>query len=300
MSIRAVRVDRPGGPEVLAIREVAAPTPNADDVLVRTIATSLNPVDISMRTNGRLPFPFTPGWDLAGVVVAGNGSGFDVGDRVIALADPYTTGVGAWSDLLAVRAQALAPAPATAALTEVATLPLAGLTAWQCWTRPPLPETPRVLVIGAAGAVGGYLVQIAVASPRHPATVDGLVSRPAHIRVARNLGAATVTSDPRALPEYAYDVVFDIVGVAASGLDVRRLLRSDGHYVAPNSNLPDVPNRHSVMVQPDARNLRELARLVDAGTLRPRVAGHFPIGEIQAAHRFFEAGGLTGKVVVVF
>jgi NADPH:quinone reductase-like Zn-dependent oxidoreductase len=298
--VRAVQVDRPGGPDVLQVREVAAPVLGAGEVLVRAVATSLNPVDAAMRANGRLAFPLTLGWDLAGVVVESGVADFDPGDRVMALVDPYRTGRSAWADLVAVMPDALAAAPATAAFTEAATLPLAGLTALQCWTRPPLPATPRVLVIGAAGAVGGYLVQLAVGSARHPAVVDGLVSRPAHVSATKDLGADLVTTDPAALPDHAYDVVFDTARQATSGLDVGRLLRPDGQYVAPSKNLPDVANAHSVMVSPDARRLGDLARLVDSGKLQVRVSAHYPLRAIREAHRHFEAGGLTGKVVLVF
>jgi NADPH:quinone reductase-like Zn-dependent oxidoreductase len=297
--MRAVQVDHPGGPEVLQVRGVPAPAARAGEVLVRTTATSLNPVDVAMRANPRLRFPLTLGWDLAGIVIESDAPDFKPGDRVMALVDPRTTGVGAWSDLVAVGGHTLAPAPASAAITEAATLPLAGLTAWQCWTRPPLPAAPRVLVIGAAGAIGGYLVQLAAGSRRHPSVVDGLVSRTAHVPVARRLGADLVTTDRAALPDHAYDVVFDTARLATSGLDVGRLLRPDGHYVAPSGQLPEVPNAHSVMVSPDAKSLTALAQLVDDGRLRPRVSAHYPLHEVRKAHRRFEAGGLTGKVVLV-
>lgn len=300
MSVRAVRADRPGGPEVLEVREVPAPAATDGEVLVRTVASSLNPVDAKTRANPQLTFPRTLGHDVAGVVVTSGVPEFKPGDRVIGVAQPRATGAGAWSELVALNADALALAPATVALTEAATLPLAGLTAAQCWRRPPLPATARVLVIGAAGAIGGFIVQIATASRRHQTVADGLVSRPDHVPAAKGVGADLVTIDPAALPEHAYDVVFDTARLANSGLDVRRLLRPDGHYIAPSNDLPGIPNAHSVMVSPDTRALHSLAQMVDNGTLRPRVAAHYPLRQVQDAHRHFEAGGLTGKVVLVF
>lgn len=300
MTVRAVQADRPGGPEVLEVRDVPPPSVAAGKVLVCTVASSLNPVDAKMRANGQLSFPRTLGCDVAGVVVESTVVEFKAGDRVIAVTDPRTTGVGAWADLVALDARTVALAPSSAALIEAATLPLAGLTALQCWRRPPLPATPRVLVTGAAGAIGGYLVQFATGSQRHPAVVDGVVSRTEQAPAVKSIGADLVTTDPAALPDHAYDVVFDTARLATAGLDVQRLLRPDGQYVAPSNYLPAVPNAHSVMVSPNAKDLGALAHAVDDGRLRLRVAAYYPLREVRDAHRRFEAGGLTGKAVLVF
>ena len=294
MSVRAVQADRPGGPEVLEVREVPAPETGPSQILVRTVASSLNPIDRKMRGRETLTFPLTLGWDLAGMVVDSDVSRFKPGDRVIAMIDPLLTGIGAWSDLVALDADVVAFAPDRAALTEAATLPLAGLTALQAWNKLSLHASSRVLVAGAAGAIGGFLVQLAV---RDGHAVDGLVSRPSHLATVKSLGAELVTDDLEALPEQGYDAIVDTVGLTAV---LGRFVTADGHYVVTSKEQPDLPRSHPVRVAADAGQLGQLARMVDAGELRLRVSAHYGLYDVHDAHWHFEAGGLLGKVVLVF
>jgi NADPH:quinone reductase-like Zn-dependent oxidoreductase len=298
--MRAVQIDRYGGPEVLEIREVAPPPMRDGEVLVRSIATSINPIDRKLRTTDRnLGLPLTLGWDLAGIVVDSAVSEFHTGDRVIATSNVVSTGNGTWADLVALPAADLAMAPSNATLVEAATLPLAGLTALQAWRKvAPVPGA-RVLVIGAAGSIGAHLVQYGVDSD---VVVDGVVSRSDHLDEAEEFGATIATTDHGQLPDGTYDVLFDTVGLPQSGVDARRLLKPSGQYVAlPSAGaLPDNLDTRRVLVERDPEGLRELVRLVESGTLRLRVAASYPLREIRAAHTHFEAGGLLGKVVVIF
>jgi NADPH:quinone reductase-like Zn-dependent oxidoreductase len=133
--MRAIQIDRFGGPEVLEVREVADPAPAAGELLVRTIASSINPVDVKTRGHvydtGMPPLPMTLGWDLAGVVADPGPSALRPGQRVIAMSPQLAAGVGTWADLVVLPAGVVASAPARVSLAEAATVPLAGLTAWQ-------------------------------------------------------------------------------------------------------------------------------------------------------------------------
>ena len=154
--MRAIQIDRFGGPTVLEVREVPNPVPAAGELLVRTTASSINPVDVKTRSRvyetGIPPLPMMLGWDLAGMVADRGTTVLRPGQRVIAMSPQLAAGAGTWADLVALPAGLVAPAPATVSLGEAATLPLAGLTAWQAldWLR--LGVGDRLLVTGGAGA----------------------------------------------------------------------------------------------------------------------------------------------------
>ncbi|WP_416237991.1 alcohol dehydrogenase catalytic domain-containing protein [Streptomyces sp. FT1] len=126
-------MDVHGGPEVLTVREVPEPVCGPGEVLVRTVASSLNPVDWKTRAWEETgpALPATLGWDLAGIVVASRAPGFAPGDRILAMSAQIATGLGTWAELVALPQRLLTPAPATLSLVEAAALPLAGTAAVQ-------------------------------------------------------------------------------------------------------------------------------------------------------------------------
>jgi NADPH:quinone reductase-like Zn-dependent oxidoreductase len=297
MNPRAVQADRTGGIDVLTLRLVPPPTAGAGQVLIRTVASTINPVDRKMRANESLKFPLTLGWDISGVVIESNVPDYKPGERVIAMTNPMATGVGAWTDLVALDAGQVTHAPVGVSLGEAATIPLAGLTGLQAWNTLVLSPGKRVLVTGAAGAIGGFVVQLAVSAGVH---VDGLVSRPGHVSPVRNLGARFVTEDPAGLPPRSYDAVIDTIALSSRGVDVRQLVSRNGQYVTTGQDESKLPGGHSIRVRHDPEGLGHLVKLVDDGTLRLRVAAHHRLHKIHDAHKQVEAGGLLGKVVVDF
>src|SRR3954454_6509295 len=161
-----------------------------------------------------------------------------------------------------------------------------------------LPSGAKVLVVGAVGAVGSLFRQLAVRAGFH---VDGLVSRPSQLVWAEEVGDGWVTDAPARLPRHAYDAIFDTAGLQQAGIEPRELLNETGRYMSiVDDPLPEIPMATKIQVREDGAGLAQLVRLVDAGELRLRVAEHYPIHAIRAAHQRFEAGGLPGKVVVVF
>lgn len=294
LTMRAVQIDRHGGPDVLTLREVAAPEPAAGEVLVRTEASSLNPVDWKTRAwQVGPPLPATLGWDLSGRVVESDDSAHEVGARVIAMSAQIATGRGTWAELVALPGRLLAPAPATVPLADAAALPLAGTTALQALRATGLSSGERILVVGAVGAVGGLVVQLARLTGAH---VDALVSRPGHEPAAVELGAERVWHRPQDLPRGRYAAVLD-----TAGADVASALAPGGRFVSiADRPLPDVPGARKSYVQENATDLAHLAQLVDTGELRVRIADRFSLDDIRTAHERFEAGGLLGKVLVTF
>ncbi|WP_171162943.1 NADP-dependent oxidoreductase [Streptomyces sp. I05A-00742] len=290
----AIRIARHGGPEALSVQEVPPPVPGADEVLIRTVASSLNPVDWKTRAWEVGPeLPATLGWDLAGVVTASHHPGYRPGDRVIAMSAQIATGLGTWAEQVALPARLLATAPTTVPLADAAALPLAGVTALQALNRAAVTSGDHVLITGAAGAVGGIAVQLA----RHAgATVDALVSRPGHLQAARDLGADRAWHRTADLPRHTYTAVLDTAGTAAGPA-----LAPGGRYVSiADHPLPDIPGAAMSYVQENRDHLAHLAALVDEGALRLRIAHRYPFHEVRGAHERFEAGGVLGKILLTF
>ncbi|MGG2464090.1 NADP-dependent oxidoreductase [Streptomyces sp. RGM 3693] len=301
--MRAIQFDRFGTPDVLNVVDTPEPAPGTGDVLVRAVATSINPVDDKTREGaigeGTPPLPMTLGWDLAGIVVDGGSSGLRVGERVIAMSHQLSSGRGTWADLVALPAQAVAAAPQTVSLAEAATLPLPGLTAWQTLDWLAVNAGERLLIAGAAGAVGGLALQIARA---RGVKVDALVSRDAQVAFARERGADLVTTDRRALQNRTYDAVFDTFGAF-----VTEAVADGGRYASIATQAGPVPDLSSRgvrttvnQVREDGAGLNELSKLVDRGSLQLRVHSTYGLHEIQAAHARFLQGGLAGKITVLF
>ncbi|MFE6779275.1 NADP-dependent oxidoreductase [Streptomyces sp. NPDC057702] len=301
--MRALRIDRFGTPDVLDLVEVPEPAPAAGEVVIRAVATSLNPVDDKTREGaigaGAPSPPMTLGWDLAGVVVDGGASELRAGDRVIAMSHQLSTGRGTWAELVALPARAVARAPREASLIEAGTLPLPGLTAWQTLEWLDVRAGQRLLVAGGAGAVGGLALQIARA---RGARVDVLVSRDAQVAFAREHGADLATTDRAELRAGRYDAVFDTFGAF-----VTDAVADGGRYASIATQAGPVPDLASRGVRTTVHQVREdgagldaVAALVDQGALRLRVHATYAFHEIRAAHARFHRGGLTGKIAVAF
>ena len=190
--MRAVTFSRFGGPEVLEVGELPEPQPGPGEVRIRVAAATVNPTDISFRSgrqttvqlheSGARP-PYIPGMELAGVVDAvGEGTDWHTGDRVMAIVNPRRPGGGAQAELVVVPAASVARVPEGISLEAAATLPMNGLTVRLALDRLALHPGQTLGVTGAAGAVGGYAVElgvsdglrvIAVAGPRDESLVRG-------------------------------------------------------------------------------------------------------------------------------
>ena len=309
--MKAVVIHRFGGPEVLELAELDDPEPGPGQVRIRVQAAAVNPVDVAtragwladhglMRTNGQIGI----GWDLAGTIDAlGPGADrFQVGDEVIGMRDLLTTPIGAQADYVALDVDAIAPAPRSVPPAEAATIPLNGLTAAQALDLLGLRDGQSLLVTGAAGALGGFAVQlaalrglrtIAVASPGDAALVHELG---AHEFLARpdNIAAAV-----RGVVPGGVHGALDAAVVGVSALDA---VRDGGSFVAVAAGAAPLPLRgtrvHNVWIRSDRARLGELAALVDAGRLTPRVAATHPLDTVATAHERLSAGGLRGRIVL--
>ena len=297
--MRVVEVTAFGGPDVLRPAERPDPEPGRGEVLVQIHATTVNPTDLATREGAgrrRMPQlepPFVPGWDLAGEVPAS-------GERVVGMIPFARIGgrVGSYAEWAAVDPAWLAPLPEGVAFEEAATLPLNALTARQSLDLLGLAAGETLLVTGASGGVGGFAVQLAVADGLRVIAVAGRD----HEDWVASLGAAAVLPRDADLGEIdPVDGVLDAVPVGPRASTAA--LRDGGTAVFTRPPDPPEPDRElrfeTVLVQPDAAQLAELAGQLAVGALRTRVAEVLPLEEAARGHELAEAGGLRGKVVLV-
>jgi NADPH2:quinone reductase len=310
--MRAIVVRAFGGPEVLVIEDVEDPLPGVDDLLVEVVAVGVNPVDVSNHEDGQwagISLPYTPGSDVSGVVraVGANVTAFAVGDGVFALTDFLGTRSGSYAELQVVPAALASPKPLPLSHAEAASIPLAGGTAYEIVVRR-LDVQPgeRVVIYGAAGGVGGFATQLAVA---RGAQVVAVTSAASHDHV-RELGAAVVIDRAADVVERIasqvgeVDAVVDLVGGRTIEQSIP-LLRMGGRAATIASFEGDLDlaidrnlTLHGVLLRPDGPRLAALAELATRGELRTTIRGEHPLAEAAAAHRAVLRGGAPGKTVL--
>ena len=307
-TMRAIRQEVLGGPEVLHEVEVAKPEPSFCQVLIKVHAAGLNPTDWGHRAYGVFlgPPPFTLGWDVSGTVET---TGFGVtlfkpGDEVFGML-PYPFGVGSHAEYVAGPARAFVNKPANLDHVQAGALPLAALTAWQALNDTAhLVAGQKVLIHAAAGGVGHLAVQIARAKGAY---VIGTASARNHAML-RDLGAdelidyhttdfADVVSD--------VDVVLDPITGDYSARSLRTL-KPGGMLVSLLPFAPDIPAEAAslgvrtelMLVEYDHQGMTEIAALVTAGKLRPVIAATFPLADAARAHELGETRHVAGKLVL--
>jgi NADPH:quinone reductase len=310
--MRAVGITEFGGPEVLRIVERPVPEPGPGEVRIRVAAATVNPTDTVLRSGRHGPPdglepPYVPGMELAGTIdAAPAGSGFRPGDRVMAIVSPRTARGGAQAELVVVPADSVVPVPDEISLIEAATLPMNGLTARLALDLLGLGPGETLAVTGAAGAVGGYTIQLAkVAGLRVIAD-----AWPKDSELVRGLGADVVV--PRgdeaasAIRLATGDGADALVDAAVMGPRVLPAVRDGGQLAAVRPFRGET--ERSVEIIPvwvgdylhERDKLADLGRLAAQGRITPRVARTLPAELAADAHRRLEAGGVRGRLVLTF
>ena len=295
--MRAARLHPPGGIDALSVDDVDVPRPGPGEALVRVHAAAITRDELDWPTD-RLPAIVS--YELSGVVeeITSDLGDLRVGDEVFALTGFDRDGVAA--EQAVVPAAFLAPKPLVLSHVESAALPLAGLTAWQgLFVHGELQEGDRVLILGAGGGVGHLATQLARWRGAH---VIGTASA-GTAELARGFGAHQILDPAMPFDESVerVDLVFDTVGgeALARSADV---LRDGGRLVAVAEEPPPEHTQpvHATyfVVEPDRRQLVELAKLATDGTVRPAIDSVFPLGDAQAAFERVMASGKRGKVVI--
>ena len=305
--MRAIAYSRYGHSDVLEFVDLPVPKVGPDSVLVAVRAASVNPVDWKVREghlDGLLDatFPVVPGWDVAGVVerVGLDTPELQVGDEVYGYVRKDWLHGGTFAQYVAAPVRTLARKPASATFEEAAAVPLAGLTAFQTIGRAGVTAGQTVLVHAAAGGVGQFAVQIAVA---RGARVIGTASPRNHEHL-RALGAQPVAYGDglvAAVRELAPDGVDVVLDYGSDDLvtTTRALLRPGGTVASiVDAAARDELGGHYVWVRPSSEDLTALAELIDAGRVRVDVAEVFDLADAAAAHEASQSQHVRGKVVV--
>ncbi len=303
-----------GSPDVLRVMERPDPVAGAGELVVAVRAAPVNTTDTLMRAGlqiaamTHLSPPYVAGMEFAGHVhTVGDGvSGFRSGQAVMGLVNPRRPEGGADAQYVVVPAASLVAVSQDADLTRAAAVPMNGLTAIMILKQLNLPAGALVLVTGGAGALGGYVIQLARQAGLR-VVADG---READMALLRQLGADHVV--PRgdgmagAVRELAPDGVEGLVDCAMLRDAASVLVRDGGVAVSPRRNQKVTDPRlvvRNVAVTEGMSDTAALARLEDLrhqGVLTPRVALTLPMAEAARAHRMVEAGGLRGRVVLSF
>jgi len=306
--MKAIRIHEYGKETVLHYEDAPLPETGDDDVLIKVHAAGVNPVDWKIR-EGYLKelipyeFPLTLGWDVSGVIeeVGSKVTNFQRGDAVYSRPDIARN--GAYAEYVAVNSNEIALKPKSIDHTHAASIPLAGLTAWQALFQiAHLAEGQRVLIHAAAGGVGSFAVQLAKTGGAY---VIGTASAGKHDYL-RELGAdeaVDYASVPFEDQVTDCDVVFDTIG----GDTLKRswkVLKPGGHLVSiteiPSEETAQAHNVKSdfLFVQPNAEQLGKIADLVDQGKIQTHLEQVFSLQKAQDAHLLSQTGRVQGKIVL--
>ena len=302
--MRAIQLHQVSGSEALRYEDAPKPSPKDNEVLVRVHATAITPTEFAWYPTfhspegGTRPFPIILGHEFSGVVDAIGPAcmGVQVGDPVYGLSDWFID--GAQADYCLTVLANIAPKPASLDHTQAAAVPISALTAWQALIdRAQLSQGQRVLVHGAAGGVGSFAVQLAHHKRAHVIATASA----ANADFVAALGADEVIdyqSTPFETVVRDVDVVLDTVGG-----DTRNrswgILSKSGRLVtiaadAERLTQPRVRDAFFI-VEPNRVQLIEIARLIDAGVIRPIVGAVFSMENFRQA---YEQKPMRGKHVL--
>lgn len=322
--MKAIVQDRYGSADVLELREIEKPAVGEDELLVRVYAAGLDPgvwhlmtgLPYLVRVMGfglRKPKVRVRGRDVAGRVegVGKQVTGFQPGDEVFGTCD------GSFAEYVGARAERLAPKPANLTFEQAAAVPISGVTALQSLRdRGKVEPGQKVLIIGAAGGVGSFAVQLAKA---FGAEVTGVCST-TKADLVRSLGADQVidyTREDFADGRTRYDVILDTAG-NRSLLHLRRALARRGTLVivggegggrwlggfdrqilrAPLLSMFVGQRLRPLVSKERSEELVVLKELIEAGKVAPIVDRTYPLSEAPAAIRYLAEGHARGKVII--
>jgi NADPH:quinone reductase-like Zn-dependent oxidoreductase len=322
--VRAVVVDGFGEESVARLDEVPQPRPGADQVRVRVAYASVNPADRKCQLGWMLPYPqfrpqlpFVLGFDGAGVVdaIGADVASVRVGDRVVMRVNQMAGMHGTFADQVCVTASDTAPMPDGLDFLTAATVPVAGVTAWQLVTRyGRVASGQHVLVNGGAGGVGSYAIQFArnagahVAATCGPANLDYLTSLGCELAIDyRNsdVGAAVAAWSGGGL-----DVLLDAVNI--DGLaGAHTMLRPGGSVVGvvtlgaqrpyQDAGLAGRGARHveATVARDEARaDMTAIGEMLAGNAVVPPAIEVVPLESAAEALRRIGAGHVRGKLVL--
>lgn len=320
--MKAIVYHHYGSPDDVALEEVDKPVPGDDDVLIRVQAASVNPLDwhmmrgkpylVRLQAGLRRPKRTVLGADVAGTIeaVGSDVTQFQPGDEV------FGQGRGSFAEYTTAKESWLASKPSGTTVEQVASVPVAALTALQgLRDKGKLEQGQKVLINGASGGVGTFAVQIAKSLG---ADVTGVCSA-RNVDMVRSIGADRVvdyTTEDFAGGQERYDLILDAVG-NRSMRDFRRVMARNGrlvvagahdmgNWVGPLVQLSKVAlmsivssqKMMSMLATTTAADLTIMGDLLVSGAIKPVIDRSYPLAETAEAIRYVEEGHAPGKVVI--
>jgi len=321
--MKAIRVERTGGPEVMELVDLPVPHPKSGDALIKVAAAGVNSIDGHFRDGSfRTPLPFIPGQEGSGVVTA-------VGSQVKAVKEgdrvAWSGALGSYAEYVASPEEHLVPVPASITNEQAAAAMMHGLTAhYLVNDAHKLKAGETALVHAAAGGVGFLLVQLAHAVG---ARVIGTASSDEKALLAREAGADEVivytredfeSEVKRLTAGKGVEVVYDGVGKAtfeknlnvmklrgmlvlygmSSGpvppVDPAKLSEKGSLYMARTTLAHFTATREELLARTS-----DLFSMIAAGKLKLRIAKTYPLAEAPQAHRDLEARKMAGKLLLI-
>lgn len=306
--MKAIRIHKYGNADELIYEDAPMPTVEANDVLIKVVAASVNPVDWKIR-EGHLKemvsysMPVILGLDVSGVIesVGKDVTKFKVSDSVFSRPDVKRNGT--YAEFVAVNEAEVAFKPKTISHIEAASLPLAGITAWTAlFTTAQLSANQKVLIHGGSGGVGSLAIQLAKSRGAYVISTTSTKN----LALIESLGADEVIDYKNQQFEQIVkdaDVVFDTIGGEVQEFSWS-VLKPEGilvSIVSPPSE--ELAAKHKVrsafiFIGPNAEILMQIAELVDEGKVHPIVGAEFALADIKQAHKLSETGHSVGKTVL--
>ena len=312
--MRAIATSEFGGP--VTLMELPTPEVRAGEVLIRVRAAGVNPFDRKvadgiLKDAKQHRFPLILGFDAAGVIerVGAGVTGFSEGDEVYGYLFKAVMGEGSYAEYVVAPVAIVAKKPEALSFARAAALPTPGLAAMDLVEAVEPRKGETVLIVGATGGVGSYAVQLAA---RRGARVIA-TARQANEAFVRQLGAAEtidhteedVVDAVRVAHPDGIGSIIDLVSDAEALGRMAGLLKKGGRlatslFAADVKGLAERGIRATnVDMQPDARRLEELSRMVDAGEISVRLERTIPLEKAPEALRESRTGHVRGKIVLL-
>ncbi|WP_252312102.1 NADP-dependent oxidoreductase [Sinobaca sp. H24] len=308
--MKAIVIEKYGNENEFKEVEMDRPVPKAGQVLIEVKAASVNPLDWKVREGylkDRLPlrFPAILGWDAAGVIVeTGSGvSAFKKGDAVFAKTE--TNENGTYADYTCIEEEKLAKMPERLSFSEAASVPLAGLTAWQVLNDvADVQDGDNVLILGGAGGVGSFAVQIA----KHKGAYVAATASEENQGFLKSIGADHPIDYKKENPADLLsdvDLIFDLVG----GLTAEKALPAlkEGGLLVSVAGNPDTEAARSRnirtvyhSIEASGKQLQEISALLQLDMIVPVVTEVLPMtaAGVKQAHQSSQEGHVRGKLVL--
>ena len=306
--MRAVVIEKYGSVDELRIKDMPVPEIGDGDLLVEVYAAGVNPIDWKLREGYRrdsveLMFPHILGLDMAGIVknIGRKVTRFQPGDEVFSRTDLARQGT--YAEYVAADETIVARKPENLTFEEAASIPLVGLTAWQALIDvAKMKNDEKVLIHAGSGGVGSFAIQLTKARGAHAATTCSTIN----VDLVKSLGADEVidyTKEDFSSLLRDYDIVLDTMGG-----DIYRksftVLKKGGRIVSllerPDEELARKTGAKAlyIFMQPNGKELDEIAGLLRQGKIKPVVGTVFPLEDVRKAQELSASHCAHGKIVL--